>query len=349
VLPSLYLAGPAGLGIYLFVVALLLILVANLAVVNPRQHHWLVKAARWVTWTTLAVLAIAAFIYAVQVWPSRLPLAIALVAAGVISLLTLGQWFRLALARVLPIDPTNPLHATAVVLTVALVGIEVGSQLSTDIIAEVAASPPLQPVDLILAEFPFLLAGLLGVGFLIRRSFGETRQRLGFVRPTWWQAGIALAAAGVFAAFGSGVDLAAQHLTPDLARKLGSANNHLYGQLNTPVGILTIALAAGIGEETLFRGALQPRMGLVWTALVFAAVHTQYGLSLDTLAVFILAIGLGVLRRYSNTTSTLICHVTYNSLVGIQLAGWLLLPAIAVELFLIATLAAAGLRSRAFT
>jgi membrane protease YdiL (CAAX protease family) len=208
----------------------------------------------------------------------------------------------------------------------------------------VATSRQLQPIDLITGELPFLLAGLLGVGLLIRRSPGATMARLGFVRPAWWHVVLGLAAAGIFFAFSSGVDLAAQHLTPDLARKIGSANDRLYSQLNTPLGVATIALAAGIGEETLFRGALQPRMGLLWTAILFAAVHTQYGLSLDALAVLILAIGLGLLRRYANTTTSLICHVTYNAVVGFQLAASMLVPALVLEVGLLALLVVAFAR-----
>ena len=44
-------------------------------------------------------------------------------------------------------------------------------------------------------------------------------------------------------------------------------------------GILTLGLAAGIGEETLFRGALQPRFGLLITSLLFALLHSQYGIT----------------------------------------------------------------------
>ena len=34
-----------------------------------------------------------------------------------------------------------------------------------------------------------------------------------------------------------------------------------------------VALAAGIGEETLFRGALQPRLGLFWASMIFGLLH----------------------------------------------------------------------------
>lgn len=332
----------------LYIVPLLIIFTANVGMTAPDDQRGPAAVARQVTWAMLAVVGVSAAIFGTWMvaTPHRLPLGLAMLVAGAISLLSLWEPFRVALARVLPIDPSSVLHATAIVFTVALAALEVGSQLSSDVIAQVAASQQLQPIDLITGELPFLLAGLLGVGLLIRRSPAAAMARLGFVRPAWWQIVLGLAAAGAFFAFSSGVDLAAQHLTPDLARKVGSANDRLYGQLNTLPGIATIALAAGIGEETLFRGALQPRMGLVWTACVFAAVHTQYGLSLDALAVLILAIGLGLLRRYASTTTSLICHVTYNAVVGYQLAVSMLLPALAIELLLVALLVVAVLRRR---
>ena len=38
--------------------------------------------------------------------------------------------------------------------------------------------------------------------------------------------------------------------------------------------VVVIAVAAGIGEELLFRGALQPEIGLIPASLVFGALHT---------------------------------------------------------------------------
>jgi membrane protease YdiL (CAAX protease family) len=166
------------------------------------------------------------------------------------------------------------------------------------------------------------------------------------VRASPWQLVIALAAAGAFYAFGNGVDALAHVLTPALAHKVDAANQRLFGQLGDPVGIATIALSAGICEEALFRGALQPRLGLLWTALVFAAVHSQYGLSLDAAAVFVLALGLGLLRRLTNTTTSTVCHVAYNTLVGIGVAGAWLGPALALEVALVLAGLAAFLTGR---
>ncbi len=96
----------------------------------------------------------------------------------------------------------------------------------------------------------------------------------------------------------------------------------------------------------LFRGALQPRLGLLWTAIVFTAVHTQYGLSIDALAVLVLALGLGLLRRVANTTTSALCHIAYNGLVGGGL-GWIgLFPALAVESGLVVLLAITYFRNR---
>jgi hypothetical protein len=60
--------------------------------------------------------------------------------------------------------------------------------------------------------------------------------------------------------------------------------------------------------------------------------------------VFVLALGLGLLRKYTNTTTTIVCHATYNLIVGIGVASQFLGFAIAAELALVA-LTAFALRS----
>ena len=249
---------------------------------------------------------------------------------------------RRGIARLLPIDPASPLDATAVALTLLLVANQVGVQVSGDVLIQTAANPRLQPADVLVNELPFLAAALLGVGLLIRRSPRETLYRLALVRPTWWQVVLGLACAGVFYAFSLGADAAAQALTPEISRKVGAATEQLYGGLTNPLGIATIALSAGICEEAFFRGALQPRLGLLWASFVFAIVHTQYGLSIQEVAVFVLALGLGFLRSRTNTTTTMICHVVYNAIVAVQLSKVLLGPSLAAEGVLIAVLVVAA-------
>jgi membrane protease YdiL (CAAX protease family) len=248
----------------------------------------------------------------------------------------LWRGVRDSLARVLPIDPTSRLDATALFLILILLGFLLGNQLSVDVLAEQARSgPSLGPLDVIAQELPFLVAAFLGVGLFTRRSLGVCLGRLGLVRPASWQVCLGLAAAGLFLAFSGGIEILSQLLTPRLAEKVNVANQRLFGHLGDPVGIATIALAAGICEETLFRGALQPKLGMVLTSIAFAAVHAQYGLSLDLLAVFVLALGLGALRRLANTTTAIICHVAYNALVGLGIGQRWLWAAVAGEAALI--------------
>ncbi len=92
----------------------------------------------------------------------------------------------------------------------------------------------------------------------------------------------------------------------------------LLGSLFTTVpGILTLGLAAALGEETVFRGALQPRFGLLITSILFALMHSNYGFSLSTLVVFLVGLALGVVRLRFNTSTSMVVHATYNITLGV--------------------------------
>jgi membrane protease YdiL (CAAX protease family) len=257
-------------------------------------------------------------------------------ATGVVAATLVSKPVRERLARVLPIDPDNSVHALALVLAVVMFGTQLTSIAFTNVLASDQALAPLSLGDLILLEAPYLILALAGVGVFMRRSTSAVFERLGLVVPAWWQVPLALAAAGLFFAFAYEMDVISHTVTPQVARQVDATTQHLFGGLVGPVGIAVIALAPGICEEILFRGALQPRIGLVATALLFTSIHTQYGLSFDLLAVFLLAIGLGLIRKYTNTTTSSLCHVTYNLLTGVGLAGAALGVATGLELILVA-------------
>jgi membrane protease YdiL (CAAX protease family) len=246
------------------------------------------------------------------------------------------------LARLLPVQPDNPVHQVAAAISVLVVGYELSTQLTTDIVALAAVLTPLQPIDLVLQDLPFLLAALAGVGLLVRRGGRESMQRLGLVVPGWWQIGLGVVAAGVIFALGTGMGALGQAVTPHQAHRVEEATKHLFGQLRGPLGLFAIALVPGVCEEALFRGALQPRFGIVWTAVVFAAVHSQYGLSFDLLAVLVLAMVLGVVRRLANTTTAVLAHVGYNAVVGVDLNSAMIAVGVASEVVLLAVLAWVG-------
>jgi hypothetical protein len=158
----------------------------------------------------------------------------------------------------------------------------------------------------------------IGVGWLTRRNFASAMQRLGIVPPTALQVLIGLAV-GVGMVFVVGV---LEYLVTQMGLQANQDVENLTEQLlgsllESPWGIVTLGLAAALGEEPLFRGAAQPRFGLILTALLFALVHSQYGISLSTGVVFLLGIVLGVMRMRGNTSMSMITHATYNITLGL--------------------------------
>lgn len=242
---------------------------------------------------------------------------------------------RERVAGILHTDPDDPVHTLALVLAVILLGLQLSFLTFVDVLAADRSQPPLTVGDLVAQELPFLIIALAGIGLWTRRNPREAAGRVGIVKPAWWQITLALAAAGAFFAFSQAVGSLSQALTPQVAHNVDVTTQHLFGGLNNPVGIAAIALLPAICEEVLFRGAIQPRLGLVVTALLFTSIHTQYSISFDTLAVFLLALGLGLIRKYTNTTTSSICHATYNLLVSIGISGDMAALAIAAELALV--------------
>ena len=180
-----------------------------------------------------------------------------------------------------------------------------------------------------------MLIALFSVGLFTRRRPAAVLDRLGIVRPALWQLLVAVAVAGAFYAVSQGGQYLQEQLDPNLARRLEEATSHYYAGIGGVVGIGVIALAPGIAEESLFRGALQPRLGILLAALAFTAVHTQYALTIDTLLVFALGCGLGLVRRFLNTTTAISTHAAYNALAGIGVPTVLWPAAIGAEALLL--------------
>jgi len=101
------------------------------------------------------------------------------------------------------------------------------------------------------------------------------------------------------------------------AEQLSGINEALLGNFDTVWEWFLLAAAAGLGEELLFRGALQPIFGILPTSLIFAVSHVQYGLTPATVAIFLLAVILGIIRKRSNTTVAILVHAGYNFILGL--------------------------------
>ena len=240
---------------------------------------------------------------------------------GLVAATLVSKPVREWLSRHLPIDPDNPVHSLALVLAVILFGTQVSAIAFTDVLAADLKVPPLSIADLVAQEAPFAVIAFAGVGLYVRRSFAVSSDRLGLVTPAWWHITLAIGAAGGFWVLGEVSLWLSQIYTPDITAKVQHTSDHLFGGLGGPAGIAALALLPGVCEELLFRGALQPRLGLLVTSLLFAAIHTEYGLSIDVVTIFVIAIGLGLIRRYANTTATITCHVAYNLLASLTIAG----------------------------
>lgn len=98
-----------------------------------------------------------------------------------------------------------------------------------------------------------------------------------------------------------------------------------------PVWFLVVAsLLAGVAEESLFRGALQPLLGLVGAALVFGLLHTN--LRWDLRAYGLTAFVIGLLFGYGYVRTGVLWtpiagHTVYNLLITWSISRRVIGPA----------------------
>jgi len=153
-----------------------------------------------------------------------------------------------------------------------------------------------------------------GVGLGIRRNWRDTLTRLGLQRIGL----IGLILVGV-AAFGMVIasmimGVAIMLLFPDSLSEVESFNQGLLLTFGSPMGAIALGLLSGIGEEILYRGALQPAFGLVATSLIFALHHSQY-VNPGLLVILVIGLLLGVIRKWWGTTPAILVHALYNTVL----------------------------------
>lgn len=223
---------------------------------------------------------------------------------------------RRAIAKLLPIDPNSIVHAVALsfatlILPNLFITLGVGLENLTESLSETTDT-----TDLLLTTWGqnlgLFVLGLIGVGWLTRRSLPSVLQRLKLKMVTPLEVAIGIGAAIVLL-----IVLAALLAISD-ALGLGdpavdALSEELYGPFFKSIfGILTIGVAAAWGEETVFRGALQPKFGRTFTSLLFAITHGNYGLSMTTVGIFLVGYALGYIRDRYSTTTSMITHAAFN-------------------------------------
>jgi membrane protease YdiL (CAAX protease family) len=248
---------------------------------------------------------------------------------------------RARLARFLPITPDNPLHTASMAIALALILAHFSGYLLQG--AAPSSTAPVTLSDQVLNLVLMLGLALFGIGALTRRSPRDLWRRLGLVRPTRFQMLFAFGLGSFFQLVGLAAYGLSHALTPDLAQSVDQSSSTLFGALlalsfmSLPVGILFLALSAGLGEEMLFRGAVQPRLGLLLTALLFTAFHDQYGFSFELLGIFAIALALGWLRANMNLWAAIAAHSWYDFLAsfGFSLPVLLILGTLGLAICLV--------------
>ncbi|MDQ7028918.1 MAG: CPBP family intramembrane metalloprotease [Ardenticatenia bacterium] len=219
---------------------------------------------------------------------------------------------RRALAEVLPFNPERPVHTLAVVYAVYFVGVTV-AQYVADISTQLFMVGAQVTLAVLWVQGGFFVAlSLAGVGFPIRRSFGESLRRLGLMKLNGRHVTLVLGTVVGLELFDYLVNLVWFTVDPASFERISALNERLFAQLITPAGALSLGITAGVGEEMLFRGAVQPRFGLWVTSAIFALAHTQYALSPALLEVFVIGLILGMIRERINTTAAISVHALYN-------------------------------------
>jgi membrane protease YdiL (CAAX protease family) len=173
-----------------------------------------------------------------------------------------------------------------------------------------------------------LVIAFLGVGLMIRRDLPQTLERLGLRIPTWddlrWGVGGGIILIAVLMVTAS---LWEALVSEEQFTQQTEAADQIAMMFNTLPLALLVSVCAAVGEEILFRGAMQPIFGWIPTSVFFALLHIQYTLTPATLIIFIVSVGLGRIRMRQSTSAAIIAHfvydfiplviaILYNNLVG---------------------------------
>ena len=252
-----------------------------------------------------------------------------------VCLIGFSHRFRVLLARVLPFDPDSFVHTIGLVCVLALIVMPLVPLLVTGNapflnpelqsvlgigLEEAGSTSKLDAFSLIWT----VIGSFFLVGLFIRRDYHQTLERLGLVRPTARQVAIGIASGLVLVALFWFFDdtVALLFKTWGIPTTDDTMVNNLFMASFTPLAAVMASVSAGLGEELSIRGVIQPRFGILLSALVFMSLHAyQYAWD-GLLSVLLIGICFGVLRNYTNTSTSAISHGVYDlTLFALIMAG----------------------------
>jgi membrane protease YdiL (CAAX protease family) len=165
----------------------------------------------------------------------------------------------------------------------------------------------------------FICAVCVGLAFLLNAIAGPTPLlTIALIgKPLLEQLGWGIASA---LAFGIPMWLAVLFL-PSLA-SLRNQLIELVSRLDlSGLNPLWFSVLAGIGEETLFRGALQPIVGIWWASLIFVLLHFRtyqfrsmnWQKAISAAGVFLASLFLGYIFSKIGLVAAIIAHTTLDT------------------------------------
>jgi len=219
-------------------------------------------------------------------------------------------------------------HTTAIVLAIFLIintfanFVAIGGM---EGLADEFAQQGFGAVDMLTNLLLYFAAALLGVGIFTRRSFPDVMERLGIHWPTkgtwktWFVNGLRNIAIGALVGFGIfwiqvvlGI-LWQLSSSPETIAQQTSAAQELFTSVSGSLFLgFLLAFTAGVGEELLFRGALQPIFGNLLVSIFFMSLHAQYILTPASLILLLVSLVFGLLRTHYTTMSSMMAHFVYN-------------------------------------
>ena len=178
----------------------------------------------------------------------------------------------------------------------------------------------------LLANFAMYVAiSLFGVGIFVRRNLKRTLKRLGIRLPEkgkitlWLQDSIKHLIIGAVVGFGMfwvqvGLSFIWQaSVSPETLAEQSAAAQAMFAAFSGSLWLgFLLAITAGIGEELLFRGALQPIFGNIIVSIFFVMLHSQYILTPASLIILTVSLVFGFLRSQFTTPSAMMAHFVYN-------------------------------------
>lgn len=168
------------------------------------------------------------------------------------------------------------------------------------------------------------VVGMPLIAVLIDRfseSVSLANSLLGFEK--WWLQLAAGLVSGLVIAF-----IAQWIINTPFMQKVNARYANMLGRFELSLSeIFFISICAGVGEEILFRGAIQPLIGIVLTALVFVAIHgyinpKNWRLSIYGFYMTAAMVGIGYMAAKLGLISAIVAHTIIDVYLLLKLQKW---------------------------